>query len=62
MKNQSLTPEEVESLRSSMLIHETEFAYRAGDLLIAENPISGEKRVIGKTDLLTESNKRVLKG
>lgn len=62
MKNQSLSPDEVASLRSSMLIDETEFAYRAGDLLIAENPVSGEKRVIGKTDLLAEGNKRVLKG
>jgi|TARA_Y100000310_G_C20527742_1_gene736912 hypothetical protein len=44
------------------LITEKEFAYVAGDLLVAENVIDGEKRIVGKAALLTEGNKRVLKG
>ena len=51
-------------LRKSGLLQEYEFAYTAGDLVVAENATTGEKRVLGKTEIvLTESNnKRVLKG
>jgi hypothetical protein len=41
---------------------ETEYAYRAGDLIVAENPVTGGKRIVGKVTLLTEQNKRVLRG
>ena len=42
---------------------ENEIAYRAGDLVVAENPVTGDKRVLGQAaTVLTESNKRVLKG
>jgi len=44
------------------LVNESEFAYRAGDLIIAEDPVTGEKRVIGKTSMLAESSKKLLKG
>ena len=62
MKNQSLTPKETNNLRDRNLIYENEFAYKAGDLIVAENPVTGEKRVIGKIALITETNKRVLRG
>ena len=62
MKNEQLSVEETEYLRKSNLLHEEEFAYKAGDLVIAENPLSGDKRIIAKTSVLNESSKRILKG
>tara|TARA_B100000131_G_C17992071_1_gene562990 strand:- start:352 stop:543 length:192 start_codon:yes stop_codon:yes gene_type:complete len=57
-----LTSEQIEELRAKSLLKETEYAYKAGDLLIAEDPTSGEKRIIGQASLLTETSRRVLKG
>ncbi len=63
MKNEQLTAEQLNYLRSSTLLREDEFAYKAGDLIIAENPVSGEKRIIGPLGSLNEYGiKRVLKG
>ena len=62
MTNKNLTEFEVQQLRTSGLINENEFAYKAGDLLIAENPTTGEKRIVGQTSIISETNKRVLKG
>jgi len=58
-----LTSQQLANLRERGLISEQEFAYIAGDLLVAENVTSNEKRVVGESALLTESNnKRLLKG
>ena len=57
-----LTESEIADLRTRGLVHSAEFAYRAGDLIVAENPVTGEKRVVGKNTVLAENNKRVLKG
>lgn len=63
MNNTSLENAHLTSLRERGLLSEEEIAYKAGDLIIAENPVSGEKRVLGQAaTVLTESNKRVLKG
>jgi len=62
MKNEQLTAEETDYLRRSNLLNDNEFAYKAGDLVIAENPETGDKRIITRANLLNESNKRVLKG
>jgi hypothetical protein len=62
MPNEQLKLNETQYLRDQKLIRETEYAYRAGDLIIAEDPVTGEKRVVGQTGILTESNRRVLKG
>ena len=62
MKNQTLTAKETDDLRSKRLINESEFAYKAGDLIVAENPVTGQKRVIGKITILSETSRRVLKG
>lgn len=62
MPNEQLKLNETQYLREQKLIKETEYAYRAGDLIIAEDPVTGEKRVVGQTAILTESNRRVLKG
>lgn len=60
---QMLRAEEITKLRNSKVIEDNEYAYIAGDLLIAENVIASTKRVIGNAkEVLHESNKRVLKG
>ena len=51
------------ALRESNQISRDEYAYIAGDLLVAENVKTSEKRVLGQAaDMLTEGQKRVLKG
>ena len=61
--NVPLTNEQLVELRNRGLINNTEVAFIAGDLLIAENPVTSDRRIIGETKLLTEtSNRRVLKG
>ena len=52
------------SLRERGMLNETEVAYIRGDLLVAVNVLTEEKRVLGKTkEILLESNsRRVLKG
>ena len=63
MDKTNLTEAQVHKLRSQGLLTEEEFVYRAGDLVVAENPITGQKRVVGQTSaILSENNKRVLKG
>ena len=60
---QPLQHDQIKQLRQQQLIGESEFPYIAGDLLVAENIETGEKRVIGNAnDLLTENKKRVLLG
>ncbi len=60
---QPLTPEQLAFLRTSGLLTENEYAYIAGDLVVAENTISSEKRLLGKThEVLAENRKRVLLG
>ena len=49
-------------LREKNLLSEHEFAYKSGDLIIAENALTGEKRIVGQTAMLSEVNRRVLKG
>ena len=58
-----LTSAQLEELRTRGLISNSEIAFLAGDLLIAENPVTSTKRVVGESKMLTEtSNSRVLKG
>lgn len=49
-------------LRNSNKITSDEYAYIAGDLIVAENATNGARRVIGNLNLLVESERRVLKG
>lgn len=61
-KNQ-LTAEQLEALRSRALISGNEVAYITGDLLIAEDVLTNNKRVVGESTLISEgTNRRVLKG
>ena len=60
---QQLTFEETQALRARKLLSENEYAYRAGDLVVAENPVTSERRIVGSAyEVLTENSKRVLKG
>tara|TARA_R110000824_G_scaffold311398_3_gene498557 strand:+ start:1582 stop:1743 length:162 start_codon:yes stop_codon:yes gene_type:complete len=53
----------MKQLRELSKITSDEFAYVAGDLLVAENIKTSEKRVLGQAaTILSESNRRVLKG
>jgi hypothetical protein len=61
--NVALDKTQLENLRMQGLIKETEIAFIAGDLLIAENPVTQTRRVIGESTLISEvSKKRILKG
>ena len=63
MNNETLTETQISQLRTRGLLSEGEFAYKAGDLVVAEDPVTGDKRVLGQAStVLTESNKRVLRG
>jgi hypothetical protein len=58
-----LSAQQLQLLRNAQTITSEEYAYVAGDLVVAENVKSGEKRVLGyKAAVLAEGNKRVLKG
>ena len=60
---QALSEVQLSNLRQRGLITSTEIAFFAGDLLIAENPVTSEKRVVGQSSLIVENqNRRVLKG
>tara|TARA_B100000214_G_scaffold373973_1_gene355534 strand:+ start:867 stop:1055 length:189 start_codon:yes stop_codon:yes gene_type:complete len=62
MENQ-LSAGEIELLRSSGLINNQEVALRVGDLVVAENIVTRQRRVVADGNrLLSESNRRVLKG
>lgn len=61
--NMQLSVDEMSKLRDLNLLSENEYAYRAGDLIVAEDLFNKQKRVLGRAqDVLAESNKRVLKG
>ena len=63
LMNVQLNTTQLTDLRERGLILADEIAFLAGDLLIAENPVTSNRRVVGSASLLTEStNKRVLKG
>jgi hypothetical protein len=56
---------ELIQLRTSGLISENEIALIEGDILLAKNVITEERRIIGKlSDIIKENtnNKRILKG
>ncbi len=57
-----ISQSQLAELRRSKTLSPDEYAYIAGDLVVAENATNGTKRVIGNVSLLTESDRRVLKG
>ena len=60
---QNILPEEkLQSLRDLKIINENEIAYKKGDLIIVENVLTNEKRVVDIPDLKIEMHRRILKG
>jgi len=52
---------DIQKLREAQLINENEIALVVGDLIVAENVISKERRVLNTGNLLLESTRRVLR-
>ena len=58
-----LNEENLKVLRERGLINNTEIAYKNVDVLVAENVVTGERRVIDATAmLLLREDKQILKG
>jgi hypothetical protein len=58
----NLSPHDLKKLRDASLLAENETALRIGDIIVAENVVTKQRRVLDVSSLLLESNKRVLKG
>jgi hypothetical protein len=53
----------LQKLRERGLLTEKEVAFLSGDLIIAENVITKDRRVVeGASKIIAESNRRILKG
>ena len=65
MSNNVLSDVQLSELRSKGVITSTEIALLEGDILVAKDVVTEERRIIGKSsDLISEGNdnKRILKG
>ena len=52
----------LKEMRASGVLSNDEIALKAGDLVIAENVITRQRRIIKSNDLFIESKQRILKG
>lgn len=57
-----LTQNDIEQLRASGRILESETVLKEGDLIVAVNPTTGQRRVIDTAGMILESSKRLLLG
>ena len=57
-----LSAVDLEQLRQKDLLKTNEIALMVGDVIVAENVLTKERRVLDVTNLLLESNRKVLKG
>ena len=62
MAENTLPADELQALRNEGLISENEVAFRQGDLLVAVNVLTQEKRVVAGQVTESVANKRLLKG
>ena len=62
MKQKNLTQHQIVALRQSGQLQDNETAYFHGDLLIAENVLTNQKRVLESHGLVQETKKQILKG
>ena len=62
MSEQQISTNQLRDLRDRGLISNDEIAFLSGDLIVAENVITSQKRVLGEKNILSESSKRLLKG
>jgi hypothetical protein len=59
----ALSDSDQQNLRENQIISEHEVAFRVGDLYVAENILSGQRRQINVGNLITEQvGKKILKG
>ncbi len=56
-----LSNENIQELRQKGILHEDEIALSSGDLIVAENVVTKERRILEKVNL-SENKRRVLKG
>jgi hypothetical protein len=62
MTEKPVTNADLEKLREKGLLEQNELAFVSGDVLLAENIITRERRVLNVGGLLLESTRRILKG
>ena len=62
MTEKPVTNADLEKLREKGILEQNELAYVSGDVLLAENVITRERRVLNVGGLLLESTRRILKG
>ena len=62
MTEKPVTNADLEKLREKGLLEQNELAFVSGDVLLAENVITRERRVLNVGGLLLESTRRILKG
>lgn len=62
MAENTLPPEELQALRDAGIIVENEVAYAQGDLLVAVNVVTQERRVISRAVTEGVASRRLLKG
>jgi len=58
----SLSEDQVRVLRESGALLKNEIAFRAGDLIVAENVVTGEKRVLDEARKILSESRGLLKG
>jgi len=57
-----LSHSDIQKLRRQGLLSEQEIAVKSGDIVLAENVVTKERRVIDTSGLMLESSRRILKG
>ena len=58
-----LSDENLRTLRAEGVLFDNEIAYKSADLLIAENVVSGKRRVLGtQKEIILKEEKKILKG
>jgi len=61
MSEKPVTSSDLEKLRQSGLITEQEIALIAGDVILAENVVTKERRILDTSSLMLESSRRLLR-
>jgi hypothetical protein len=61
MSEKPVTSSDLEKLRQQGLITEQEVALIAGDVILAENVVTKERRILNTSNLMLESTRRLLR-
>lgn len=61
MSEKPVTSSDMDKLRQSGLITEQEIAVVVGDVLLAENVVTKERRILNTGNILLESTRRLLR-